>query len=211
MLHVLPPPPPPHLFLIPLYPGFPIEHAELVWLFFLLWHTWACCIAYNNKLPLRKSPHRIPKQSVHHRDGESPLFKGDESNECDWPWLSQPLTPTAVQGTLDCAMCSHCRLHKNRVSIVLCWGVGLTFKWANEIPSSKHFRSLPASSSVLCWTGHSLLRTPNKRRYRIRVGRPETDLGRMFIIHDETNKLPWASAAKAHSGLVSHNLTFTWL
>lgn len=38
------------------------------------------------KFPLRKTFRRIAKPSVHH-DVESPVFKGNESIECDWHLL----------------------------------------------------------------------------------------------------------------------------
>lgn len=42
-----------------------------------------CMSQKTKKFPLRKTFRRIAKPSVHH-DVESPVFKGNESIECDW-------------------------------------------------------------------------------------------------------------------------------
>ncbi len=44
----------------------------------------------DKRFSVRKTLYGIPKLSVHH-DRESLVFTWDESTECDWLWLSQPL------------------------------------------------------------------------------------------------------------------------
>lgn len=55
-----------------------------------------CMSQKTKKFPLRKTFRRIAKPSVHH-DVESPVFKGNESIECDWHWLLKPQTNQFVK------------------------------------------------------------------------------------------------------------------